>query len=233
MELLRTAHICLPNRHNHESRTLFPIAPECARERIVADTWKHCRRSCDGEKISDGSGRNERRDNPRSPLQRKPLRVTDLASERPISTRRKIMNPHSTHHVSSPDPELAQQERSHPITWLIFHAIAFYTTASYWMRFKRVCAWHQPRPRRMGGNPFAPHVTHGLCAECFARVSGEIISHGETDLRVDVTKVRRPGGPSLLAPPARYCAVPVRLQRPSAGDPDTTRPAILRGKPFQ
>jgi hypothetical protein len=130
------------------------------------------------------------------------------------------------------DPESALQERFNPLAWLIFHAIALTATASYWWRFKRICAWHQPKPRRMGGNPFASRVTHGLCAECFARVSGEIISHGETNPRVSVTEVWQPGGPSLLTPPARNCAVPARLQRPSAGDPDTPRPAILRGKCF-
>ena len=140
------------------------------------------------------------------------------------------MNSRFTNHVSRPDPEHAQQERFNPLAWLIFHTLAFYAAASYWLRFKRICAWHAPKPRRMGGNPFASQATHGICAECFARVSDEIISHGETNLRVSVTKARQPGGPSLLAPPARNCAVPARLQRPSTGDPDTTRPAILRGK---
>ena len=128
------------------------------------------------------------------------------------------------------DPESMLQERSHPVVWLVFHAIALWSAASFWLGFRRVCAWHQPRPRRMGGNPFARRATHGMCPECFARISAEIISHGETDLRVSVTKAWHTGGPSLLAPPARNCAVPARLQRPSAGDPDTTRPAILRGK---
>jgi hypothetical protein len=143
------------------------------------------------------------------------------------------MNSRNTHHAPrKTDPESALQEKFNPLAWLIFHVIAMWSAASYWLRFKRICAWHQPRPRRMGGNPFAPRATHGLCADCFARVSAEIISHGESGLRVSVTEARQPGGPSLLAPPARNCAVPARLQRPSAGDPDTTRPAILRGKSF-
>ena len=140
------------------------------------------------------------------------------------------MNPRTTQNAPrKTDPELAQQERVNPLRWLVFHTVALHAAASYWLRFKRICAWHEPRPRRMGGNPFAPRVTHGICADCFARVSGEIISHGETNPRVSVTEVRQSGGPSLLAPPARNCAVPARLQRPTAGDPDTTRP-ILRGK---
>ena len=140
------------------------------------------------------------------------------------------MNSRFTPHVSPPDPESAQQERFTVVTWLIFHAIAFWSAASFWLRFRRVCAWHEPKPRRMGGNPFARRVTHGICPECFARVSAEIISHGETDLRVSVTKAGQADESSLLAPPARNCAVPARLQRPSAGDPDTARPALLRGK---
>jgi hypothetical protein len=142
------------------------------------------------------------------------------------------MNSRFTKHVSRPDPERAIQERSNPFTWLIFHGLALWAAVSFWLRFKRICAWHQPAPRRIGGNPFAPRATHGLCADCFVRLSGEIISHGESDLRVSVTKVGQPGESSLLAPPARNCAVPARLQRSSAGDPDTTRPKILRGKSF-
>jgi hypothetical protein len=130
------------------------------------------------------------------------------------------------------DPELAIQERVHPFAWLIFHVLAIWSTTSYWLRFRRVCAWHEPKPRRMGGNPFTRRATHGMCPECFARVSAEIISHGETDLRVSVTTAGHLGGPSLLAPPARNCAVPARLQRPTAGDPDTTRSTLLRGKTF-
>ena len=149
------------------------------------------------------------------------------------------MNTRNTEHAPrKTDPESTLQERFNPFMWLTFHAIAFWSAASFWLRFRRVCAWHEPKPRRMGGNPFARRVTHGLCPECFARVSAEIISgaetisHGETDLRVSVTKAGQADESSLLAPPARNCAVPARLQRPSAGDPDTTRPALLRGKTF-
>jgi hypothetical protein len=131
------------------------------------------------------------------------------------------------------DPEPAAQERPNALAWLTFHAVALLSAATFWWKFKRVCAWHQPKPRRMGGNPFARRATHGLCAECFVRLSGEIISHGETDLRVSVAKAGHTGGPSLPAPPARNCAVPAWLQRPAAGDMDTARTAILRGKPFQ
>jgi hypothetical protein len=84
----------------------------------------------------------------------------------------------------------------------------------------------------MAGNPWARHSTHGICPDCFARISAEIISHGEAGPRVSVTKGRHTGGASLPAPPARNGAVPARLQRPSAGDTDTTRPEILRGKIF-
>jgi hypothetical protein len=148
------------------------------------------------------------------------------------------MNSRFTPHVSRSDPESAQQESSNWFNWLIFHTIALWSAASYWLRFRRICAWHKPKPRRMGGNPFARRATHGLCPECFARVSAEIISgaetisHGETDLRVSVTKAGPASESSLLAPPARNCAVPARLQRPSTGDPDTARPALLRGKTF-
>ncbi|HWD94129.1 MAG TPA: hypothetical protein VG938_17490 [Verrucomicrobiae bacterium] len=128
------------------------------------------------------------------------------------------------------DPEFISQEQFSPILWLVFHAIALWSWASYWLRFKRVCAWHEPKPRRMGGNPLACRSTHGMCPDCFARISAEIISHGETSPRVSVAQGGHPAEPSLPAPPARKCAVPARLQRPSAGDTDTARRAILRGK---
>ncbi len=143
------------------------------------------------------------------------------------------MNSRNPQCATRPDPESAMQERSNRLAWSIFHAVAFWSAASYWLRFRRVCAWHEPKPQRMGGNPFARRVTHGICPGCFARISSEIISHGETDLRVSVTKVGQQDGASLPAPPARKCAVPAWLQRPAAGDMDSTRTAILRGKPFQ
>jgi|GEM_PF-5335141 len=158
------------------------------------------------------------------------------------------MNPSNTPRAAGLDPELAAQERSNFIAWLTFHAVALWSAGARWLKFKRVCAWHEPKPRRLGGNPFARRTTYGMCGECFARLSAEInahaqfstqgsqlisISHGETALRaLIIAEDRRSGRPSLLAPPARNCAVPARLQRPSAGDPDTTRPAVLRGKTF-
>jgi hypothetical protein len=143
------------------------------------------------------------------------------------------MKAHQTNGASRLDPEFASQERANPVLWVVFHVIALWSAAGRWLRFKRICAWHEPKPRRLGGNPLARRSTHGLCPECFARVSCEIISHGEKGLRVSVTKGKHPGGSSLPAPPARKCAIPARLQRPSAGDLDTARPAILRGKTFQ
>jgi hypothetical protein len=142
------------------------------------------------------------------------------------------MKSHNTKHPTRLDRELVAQERSHPFLWLVFHAVAFWCAGLYWLKFKRICAWHQPKPRRIGGNPLAPRRTHGLCPRCFARISAEIISHGETGLGVGVAQDKHPNGPSLPAPPARNCAVPARLQRPSAGDPDTTRTTVLRGKNF-
>jgi hypothetical protein len=139
----------------------------------------------------------------------------------------------NTQHAINSDPELYSQERFNILIWFVFHAFAFWSTASYWLRFKRICAWHEPKPLRMGGNPWARRRTHGMCPECFARVSAEIISHGETNLRVSVTKDRHLNGTSLPAPPARNCAVPAWLQRPSAGDMDTARSTILRGKTFK
>jgi hypothetical protein len=145
----------------------------------------------------------------------------------------KIMNSRNTQHARrDTEPELSTAERTNAFGWLTFHAFALWSAVSYWLKFRRICAWHEPKPSRMGGNPFARRATHGMCPDCFARVSGEIISHGETDLRVSVTRAGHTGGLSLLAPPARNCAVPAWLQRPSAGDPDTTRPAVLRGKTY-
>jgi hypothetical protein len=77
---------------------------------------------------------------------------------------------------ASSNPEAALQEDGGAIIWLVFHAFGLWAAFTYWLRWKRVCAWHEPRPVRMGGNPFAPHVTHGICPKCFARVSDEIIS---------------------------------------------------------
>ncbi|HXT13185.1 MAG TPA: hypothetical protein VN873_16630 [Candidatus Angelobacter sp.] len=142
------------------------------------------------------------------------------------------MNSRFTNHVSRSDPEYAAQERFSVIGWFIFHAAALWSAAFYWLKFRRVCAWHQPKPRRISGNPFAFRSTHGMCPDCFARVSAEIISHGEPNLRVSVAKGESPGGPSLPAPAARNCAVSAWLQRPSAGDTDTGRPAVLRGRSF-
>lgn len=125
------------------------------------------------------------------------------------------MNSRNTKHGTRLDPEAASQEYPGPIAWLLFHTIALWSAASYWLRFKRICAWHEPQPRRMGGNPLARRCTHGLCRECFARISAEIISHGETGLRGSVTKDKNPAGPPLPAPPARNCAAPAWLQRPA------------------
>lgn len=43
-----------------------------------------------------------------------------------------------------------------------------------WIGWKRICAWHKPRPQRISGNPWAPHVTHGMCRECFERELREL-----------------------------------------------------------
>jgi len=151
--------------------------------------------------------------------------------ENDVKTRGDVqMNSRNLKHGTLRDTEQNIQESSHLSAWLTFHAVAIWSATSYWLRFRRVCAWHESKPMRMGGNPFARRVTHGICPECFARVSAEIISHGETDLRVSVAEAEQRGGASLPAPPARNCAVPAWLQWPSAGDTDTARPAVLRGK---
>jgi hypothetical protein len=75
------------------------------------------------------------------------------------------------------DPELAMQERFNPFAWVVFHLVAAWSTASRWIRFKRVCAWHEPKARYMGGNPFARRLTHGMCPDCAAKYKAEIVSH--------------------------------------------------------
>jgi hypothetical protein len=153
------------------------------------------------------------------------------AMENGIEMKRRLgMDSHKPQHGAKPETELTIQEASDVATCLVFHIVAVWSVVSYWLRFRRVCAWHEPKQKRIGGNPFARRTTHGICPECFARVSAEIISHGETHLRVSVTKAWQQGGASLPAPPACNCAVPAWLQRPSAGDMDSTRPAVLRGK---
>ena len=77
----------------------------------------------------------------------------------------------------APHGETAIQEPFSIVAWLVFHAVALWAAASYWWRFKRICKWHQPAPIRMGGNPWARKVTHGMCLECLAREKAEIASH--------------------------------------------------------
>lgn len=72
---------------------------------------------------------------------------------------------------------LTQRDATRAIDWLVFHAIAIWSSASRWLRFKRICAWHLPRPIRMGGNPLARRMTHGVCRECCDRQKAEILSH--------------------------------------------------------
>ena len=43
----------------------------------------------------------------------------------------------------------------------------------YWLRFKRVCCWC-PQPHRIGGNPFARWVTHGICRGAMQRQLAEV-----------------------------------------------------------
>src|SRR5690349_14962481 len=142
------------------------------------------------------------------------------------------MNSRNTNRPTGSDTELALQESPNLSAWIIFHGLAVWSAVKHWLKFRRVCAWHEPKPKRMGGNPFASSVTHGICPACFARVSAEIISHGETCLRVSVAEAGQQGGASSPAPPARNCAAPAGLQWPAAGDMDTLRSAVLRGKNF-
>jgi hypothetical protein len=69
------------------------------------------------------------------------------------------------------------QERGNVFVWFVFHAVAFYSSASRWLRFKRVCKWYHA-PIRIGGNPFARKLTHGMCRDCAARWQAEVDSHG-------------------------------------------------------
>lgn len=72
--------------------------------------------------------------------------------------------------------EGSQDETANGLGWLVFHAVAVWSALAFWLRFKRVCAWHQPRMIRMGGNPLARKVTHGMCPECFQRVNAELLA---------------------------------------------------------
>lgn len=178
----------------YAQQTFTPVASECARASTRADNGKHRRRSKRWENFSKAA--------------------VGLEGEL-------AMKPRNTKHESNSDPEALSQERSDPILWIVFHATALLSAMIYWLRYKRVCAWHEPKPRRMAGSPFAGRVTHGICPDCFARISGQLISHGETASRVSVAKGKHPNWSSLPAPPARNCAAPAWLQRPSAGDTDT------------
>lgn len=92
------------------------------------------------------------------------------------------------------------QERFNALAWLVFHAIAIWSAICHWLRVKRVCAWHQPNPIWMGGNPFARRVTHGMCRECYESQKREIISHGKSVQ----------AGPFLQAPSADLLGGPIR-----------------------
>lgn len=77
----------------------------------------------------------------------------------------------------SADSEEALQERFNPFAWVVFHLVAVYSSIARWLKFKRICSWHEPKPLYMGGNPFARRVTHGMCPDCARKFKVEIISH--------------------------------------------------------
>lgn len=70
--------------------------------------------------------------------------------------------------------ESSCQERGGVFPWIIFYATAVCASALSWWQFKRVCAWHKPKPIRIGGNPFAKKETHGVCPKCFDRLKSEM-----------------------------------------------------------
>jgi hypothetical protein len=80
------------------------------------------------------------------------------------------MNSRNTRHATRFDPELNSQERFNPVLWLVFHAVALWSAAAYWVRFKRICAWHEPSARRMGGNP-SRAAAHTASARTVLRAS--------------------------------------------------------------
>ena len=65
--------------------------------------------------------------------------------------------------------EAAVQERADIVAWLIFHAVAIWSSVCRWIVWRRVCSWHRPKPTRMGGNPLGWKTTNGICRECLAR----------------------------------------------------------------
>jgi hypothetical protein len=75
--------------------------------------------------------------------------------------------------------EKSIQEPRNVVVWITFHAFALFSAVSRWWRFKRVCAWHS-KLMRMGGNPLAKQVTHGICADCAAKQFDEIMKHQQT-----------------------------------------------------
>src|SRR4051812_14269773 len=100
--------------------------------------------------------------------------------ENGIKMKRRLgRNSQKPQHGTKPEMELTIQEPSGFATAFIFHIVALWSVISYWLRFRRVCSWHKPKQKRRGGNRFARRITHGICPECFASVSAEIISHGE------------------------------------------------------
>ena len=63
------------------------------------------------------------------------------------------------------------------VAWLVFHAVALWSSIWRWVRVKRVCSWHKPKQIWIGGNPFARRSTHGVCPECCEKQKAEIMSH--------------------------------------------------------
>lgn len=59
------------------------------------------------------------------------------------------------------------------IAMLCFLAgVAFAVRASLWrwLKWKRVCAWHKPKKKRVGGSPLAWRATHTICPDCIGKV---------------------------------------------------------------
>lgn len=85
------------------------------------------------------------------------------------------MKPDTSHPAPRTDAESTMQERFNPVAWLVFHLVALWTTVAHWLRFKRICSWHEPKPCYMGGNPFARRVTHGMCPACAVKFECEVV----------------------------------------------------------
>ena len=113
--------------------------------------------------------------------------------------------------VQAQHDELADQPR-----WFLFLMLPgwcvtglFYwwpREAWHWVKWKRVCSWCGDR---LGGNPVARRITHGMCAACARQWQKELNFHepatGESEhLQRASAAARHPANNTAPPPPSQH-----------------------------